>query len=188
MCARRAHERMRDEIDVSFFTAHSMKRRSFSVTDGRSIDTPGTLTLCANAWRLPTTNSQSSSRIVLAHDRGFPARRRRSASAPRRECRSRSTARSWNHLAGRESSSRPNRAAVPRAEMMLLPYSSAIVVTRISGPLVSIIIGMAGSPVHRRRLMRPRHSETCAGIDAHHVHTRVESCFTSSSVQRKPTS
>ena len=46
---------------TSFFTAHSMKRRSFSVTDGRSIDTPGTLTLLRERMAPPTTNSQSSS-------------------------------------------------------------------------------------------------------------------------------
>ena len=42
-----------------------MKRRSFSVTDGRSIDTPGTLTLLRDRMAPPTTNSQSSSSSVL---------------------------------------------------------------------------------------------------------------------------
>ena len=42
-------------------TAHSMKRRSFSVTEGRSIETPGTLTLLRERMLPPVTNSQSSS-------------------------------------------------------------------------------------------------------------------------------
>ena len=46
---------------TSFFTAHSMKRRSFSVTDGRSIDTPGTLTLLRERMAPPTRNSHVSS-------------------------------------------------------------------------------------------------------------------------------
>ena len=54
---------------TSLRTAHSMKRRSFSVTDGRSIDTPGTLTLLRERMAPPTMNSQSSSSSVLPSTR-----------------------------------------------------------------------------------------------------------------------
>mgnify|MGYP000136720733 CR=1 FL=1 len=51
---------------TSFFTAHSMKRRSFSVTDGRSIFIPGTLTLLRDRSVPPRTNSHVSSSSVLS--------------------------------------------------------------------------------------------------------------------------
>ena len=51
---------------TSFFTAHSMKRRSFSVTDGRSIFIPGTLTLLRDRSVPPRTNSHISSSSVLS--------------------------------------------------------------------------------------------------------------------------
>lgn len=54
---------------TSFFTAHSMKRRSFSVTEGRSIDTAGTLTLLRERIAPPTTNSQISSSSVFSTTR-----------------------------------------------------------------------------------------------------------------------
>ena len=51
---------------TSFFTAHSMKQRSFSVTDGRSIFIPGTLTLLRDRSVPPRTNSHVSSSSVLS--------------------------------------------------------------------------------------------------------------------------
>ena len=54
---------------TSFFTAHSMKRRSFSVTDGRSIFIPGTLTLLRDRSVPPRTNSHISSSSVLSQVR-----------------------------------------------------------------------------------------------------------------------
>ena len=51
---------------TSFFTAHSMKRRGFCVTDGRSIFIPGTLTLLRDRSVPPRTNSHISSSSVLS--------------------------------------------------------------------------------------------------------------------------
>ena len=46
---------------TSLRTAHSMKRRSRSVTDGRSIATPGTFTLLRERSTPPVTKRHSSS-------------------------------------------------------------------------------------------------------------------------------
>ena len=54
---------------TSFFTAHSINRRSFSVTEGRLIDTDGTLTLLRERMAPPTTNSQISSSAVFSTTR-----------------------------------------------------------------------------------------------------------------------
>ena len=63
----------------------------------------------------------------------------------------------------------------PARKWMLLPYSSAIVVTRISGPFVSIMIGMAGLTLCTISTMRVAPLLGHMGrIDADHVHPRIE--------------
>ena len=69
---------------------------------------------------------------------------------------------------------------------MLFPYSSAIVVTRISGPLVSIMIGMAGLTRCTISTMRVApSSETWAELIRITSIPASKSFETNSSVQRK---
>ncbi len=67
---------------TSCATAHSMNRRSFSVTDGRSIDTPGTLTLLRERSEPPVANSQSSSSALFSTTRSSSSPSAMSIRAP----------------------------------------------------------------------------------------------------------
>ena len=173
---------------TSWRTAHSMKRRSFSVTDGRSTETPGTLTLLRERMAPPTTNSQSSSVSFLPTTRISSSPSAMSIRAPTGM--SRTIVGTFMYTTLRVVMSEPSdpRTATrsPARKWMLLPYSSAIVVTRISGPFVSIMIGMAGLTLCTISTMRVAPSSvTWAELTRITSIPASKSSFTNSSVQRK---
>ncbi len=131
---------------TSWPMAHSMKRRSRSVTDGRSIETPGTLTLLRERSAPPARKRQTRAPSRFSSTASSSSPSAMSSRAPTGM--SATMQGTFMRITSRVVSSEPSLPRTstrsPAAKRIESPYSAAIAVTRISGPLVSIMTGIEG--------------------------------------------